>query len=91
MIQLNPWMSPVRLIGSKFGNKALVNKPRAIEVLRQLKANSIAVWRLCNWLMMPKVDILVAGPANKNARPAPGETPLIKNTATSGVALEAQT
>ncbi|MFT4927120.1 MAG: DNA-binding FrmR family transcriptional regulator [Phenylobacterium sp.] len=62
-----------------------------MDVVKQLTANSKAVERLCNLLITPNVDILVAGPESKKANPAPGETPPIKNTATNGVALEAQT
>ena len=69
----------------------LVVSPRITEIARQLIATNNAVERLCNLAKTPNVEIFVAGPANRNAKPAPGETPFTKKIAIKGVALDAQT
>ena len=54
-------------------------------------AKAIAARRPCRLLTRPRVEMLVAGPVIRKAMPAPGDSPVARNAATSGVADAAQT
>ena len=69
----------------------LINCPNPIAQTVTPTATLSAIFRLCKFDSIEKVVTLVAGPVNKNAKAAPGETPLKTKTAANGVAPDAQT
>ncbi len=71
--------------------KKLTNIPSVIAIETTVPVKSKANFFPCKLLSTPTVLKLVAGPVNKKAMPAPGESPFARSTATIGVAPEAQT
>ena len=68
-----------------------IDQPRIIARLVTNTPNKRATFRECSALSTPKVVILVAGPAIRKAKAAPGLIPFKIATAAMGVAPDAHT